>query len=150
MITNTTTAAMGDQPDNSTAGDDLEESVDVVADADLVTVKTLASGDNTPAEGDTVSFAIEVTNDGSAQATGVSLIDTLPPGITFVSSSVTQGSYNANTGLFTIGTLAAGDSATLTLTGTVDVGQGGNIITNTTTAATVSYTHLTLPTTPYV
>ena len=134
-ITNTTTAAMGDQPDDSTAGDDLDESVTVVADADLVTVKTLASGDNTPAEGDTVSFAIEVNNEGTAQATNVSLIDTLPPGISFVSSSVTQGSYNANTGVFTIGTLAAGDSATLTLTGTVDVGQGGNTITNTTTAA---------------
>ena len=135
MITNTTTAAMGDQPDGSTAGDDLVETVDVEADADLVTVKTLASGDNTPAEGDTVSFDIEVTNNGSAQATNVSLIDTLPPGITFVSSSVTQGSYNATSGLFTIGTLNAGSTATLTLTGTVDVGQGGNAITNVTTAA---------------
>ena len=135
-ITNTTTAAMGDQPDSSTAGDDLEETIDVEADADLVTVKTLASGDNTPAEGDTVSFDIEVTNNGSAQATNVSLIDTLPAGITFVSSSVTQGSYDANTGVFTINALNAGDSATLTLTGTVDVGQGGNAITNTTTAAT--------------
>ena len=116
----------------------------------MVTVKTLASGDNTPAEGDTVSYDIEVTNDGSAQATGVSLTDTLPAGITFVSSSVTQGSYDANTGVFTIGTLAANATATLTLTGTVDVGQGGNAITNITTAATgdqpVSYTHLTLPT----
>ena len=134
-ITNITTAASGDQPDPSTAGDDLEEEVIVEADADLVTVKTLASGDNTPAEGDTVSFAIEVTNNGSAQATNVSLTDNLPPGITFVSSSVTQGSYNATTGVFTIGTLAAGDSAILTLTGTVDVGQGGNSITNITTAA---------------
>ena len=55
-ITNTTTAAMGDQDDPSTAGDDLTEAVDVVADADLVTVKTLASGDSTPAEGDTLSL----------------------------------------------------------------------------------------------
>ena len=135
-ITNITTAATGDQPDTSTAGDDLAETIDVDADADLVTIKTLASSDNTPAEGDTVSFAIEVTNNGSAQATGVSLIDNLPAGITFVSSSVTQGSYDATTGLFTIGTLAAGDSATLILTGTVNVGQGGNTLTNITTAAT--------------
>ena len=134
-ITNTTTAAMGDQPDPSTAGDDLDETVNVEADADLVTIKTLASGDNTPAEGGTVSFAIEVTNNGTAQATNVSLIDSLPAGISFVSSSVTQGTYNATTGLFTIGTLNAGGTATLTLTGTVDVGQGGNTITNTTTAA---------------
>ena len=109
---------MGDQPDPSTAGDDLDESVTVEADADLVTVKALASGDNTPAEGDTVSFQIEVTNNGTAQSTNVSLTDNLPVGITFVSSSVTQGSYNSTTGLFTIGTLNAGATATLTLTGT--------------------------------
>ena len=135
-LTNITTAATGDQPDPSTAGDDLEETVTIEADADLVTIKSLASGDNTPVEGDTVVFEIEVTNNGSAQATGVSLTDTLPAGITFVSNSVTQGSYDANTGLFTIGILAAGDSAVLTLTGTVDVGQGGNTLTNITTAAT--------------
>ena len=134
-LTNITTAATGDQPDPTTAGDDLEEDVTVEADADLVTIKSLASGDNTPAEGDTVIFEIEVTNNGSAQATGVSLTDSLPAGISFVSSSVTQGSYNATNGLFDIGTLAANDTATLTLTGTVDVGQGGNTLTNITTAA---------------
>jgi uncharacterized repeat protein (TIGR01451 family) len=134
-LTNITTAASGDQPDPSTAGDDLTESVVVAADANLITVKTLASGDSTPAEGDTVSFDIEVTNNGTAQATNVSLTDTLPAGLTFVSSSVTQGSYNATTGLYTIGTIAAGGSATLTLVGTVDVGEGGNTLTNITTAA---------------
>ena len=60
-----------------------------------------------------------------------------------------------------MGSLASGATATLTLSGTVDVGQGGNTITNITTAANgdqvdpstvgddleaVSYTHLTLPT----
>jgi uncharacterized repeat protein (TIGR01451 family) len=135
-ITNVTTAASGDQPDPGTAGDDLTEAVLVDADANLVTVKTLASGDSTPDEGDTVSFDIQVTNNGTAQATNVSLTDTLPAGLTFVSSSVTQGSYNSATGLFTIGTLDAGSTATVTLVGTVDVGQGGNTITNVTTAAT--------------
>ena len=145
---------------------DLVEAVEVENDADLVTVKTLASGSSsTPDEGDTVSFQIVVTNNGAAQATNVTLTDTLPAGITFTGSSVTQGSYNSGSGLFTIGTLASGSSATLTLTGTVDVGQSGNTITNITTAAmgdqndpstvgddldetveAVSYTHLTLPT----
>ena len=56
-ITNITTAATGDQVDPSTVGDDLEESVVVVDNTtDLVTVKTLASGDSTPDEGDTVTF----------------------------------------------------------------------------------------------
>ena len=136
-ITNITTAATGDQVDPSTAGDDLEEAVVVgVPAADLVTVKTLASGDGTPDEGDTVIFQITVTNDGPDTATGVSLTDSLPAGLTFVADTTSQGSYDPATGLFDIGTLASGATATLTLEGTVDVGQGGNTITNITTAAT--------------
>ena len=135
-ITNITTAATGDQVDPSTVGDDLEEAVDVNNEANLVTVKTLASGDSTPAEGDTVTFQIEVTNNGGAQATNVSLTDSLPAGLTFTADTTTQGSYDPATGLFTIGTLDVGDTAILTLSGTVDAGQGGNSITNITTAAT--------------
>ena len=52
------------------------------------------------------------------------------------SNTASQGSYDPATGLFTIGTLDVGDSAILTLSGTVDAGQGGNTITNITTAAT--------------
>jgi uncharacterized repeat protein (TIGR01451 family) len=135
-ITNITTAATGDQPDPSSAGDDLDESVVVDANADLVTQKTLLSGDATPEEGDAVTFQITVTNNGTAQASGVSLTDQLPTGITFTGSAVSQGSYNSATGLWTIGTLNETAVATIELTGTVDVGQGGNTITNVTTAAT--------------
>ena len=67
-----TTAATGDQVDPSTFGDDLEESVAVgIPAADLVTVKTLASGDATPDEGDVVTFEIAVTNNGPDAATNV-------------------------------------------------------------------------------
>ena len=136
-ITNVTTAAMGDQDDPSTVGDDLEEAVTVNDAADLVTVKTLASGNPTPAEGDTVTFDITVRNEGGAQATNVSLTDSLPAGITFTGSTATAGTtYDQATGLFDIGTLNVGQTATLTLTGTVDVGEGGNTIANITTAAT--------------
>ena len=136
-ITNTTTAASGDEPDPTTTGDDLQEAVTVGDGADLVTVKTLSSGDATPEEGDTVSFEITVTNNGSAQATNVSLTDSLPSGLTATGNngSVTAGTYDAGTGIWTLGTLDNGASATLTIEGTVDVGEGGNTITNTTTAA---------------
>ena len=138
-ITNVTTAATGDQVDPSTAGDDLEETVEVIDNTtDLVTVKTLASGDSTPDEGDTVTFDITVTNNGTANATNVDLTDLLPIGLTAtaLNGGITQGSYDATTGLWTIGSLANGASATLTIEGTVDAGQGGNTITNMTTAAT--------------
>ena len=136
-ITNITTAAAGDQDDPSTVGDEYEAEVNVPNDANLVTVKTLASADATPEEGDTVTFQIEVSNNGAAQATNVSLQDLLPAGLTATASNGTtsQGSYNATTGVWSIGTLNNGASATVTLEGTVDVGEGGNILVNTTTAA---------------
>ena len=71
------------------------------------------------------------------RATNVSLTDLLPSGLTPTAGNgaITQGTYDAATGLFSIGTLNVGDTAILTLEGTVDVGQGGNTITNITTAA---------------
>jgi len=100
-------------------------------------VKTLLSGDSTPAEGDIVTFQIEVTNSGSGDATGVFLNDFLPPGLTPTANNgtVTQGSYSAANGIFGIGDIPVGGSAILILEGTVDAGQGGNTITNVTTAA---------------
>ena len=129
-ILNVTTAATGDQVDPSTVGDDLDEEI-VVEDntTDLVTVKTLASGDATPDVGDIVTFDITVTNSGPGVATNVDLTDLLPAGLTPTANNggITQGSYDPATGLFTIGTLAVGQTATLTLEGTVDAGQGGNL-----------------------
>ena len=100
-------------------------------------MKTLASGDSTPLEGDTVTFQIVVDNNGAAQATNVSLTDLLPAGLTATANNgvASQGSYDATTGIWTIGTIANGDSAMLTLEGIVDVGEGGNTISNITTAA---------------
>ena len=73
-ITNITTAASTpDQDDPSTAGDDLDETVVVYNNADLVAVNTLASGNPVPLEGEVVTYEIVVTNNGTAQATGVFL-----------------------------------------------------------------------------
>ena len=131
-----TTAATGDQPDPSTAGDDLEEAVVVDNDANLVTIKTLASGDSTPEIGDAVVFQIEVTNNGAAQATNVSLTDQLPAGLTYVSDTGAAGAYDPTTGLWTIGTINTGDTEIITISATVDADQAGMMITNVITAAT--------------
>ena len=104
----------------------------------MITVKTLASGTSTPAEGDTVTFDIEVTNDGPNAATNVDLTDLLPSGLTATAGNgaITQGTYDATSGVWSIGSIANGASATLTLEGTVNVGSGGATILNVTTAAT--------------
>ena len=78
--------------------------------------------------GTTVVFTIVVENEGSAQATGVTVMDKLPSGYTYLKSSPFKGVYNIGTGLWTIGSLAANTSATLTITAKVNpVGEYMNI-----------------------
>jgi uncharacterized repeat protein (TIGR01451 family) len=132
-ITNTTTPATGDQDDNSTGGDDLNETITVANNADLVTVKSVNNAN--PQEGDTIVYTLTVTNNGAATATNVSLIDTLPAGVSFVSDDA-GGNYVPGTGVWSIGTLLNGASASLNITATVDAGTANSSITNTTTPAT--------------
>lgn len=85
---------------------------------DLAVVKTV---DNmSPKMGDDVVFTITATNNGPIAATGVQVNDMLPAGYSFVSSTVSTGSYSAASGVWTIGNLASGVSASLTITATVN------------------------------
>jgi uncharacterized repeat protein (TIGR01451 family) len=87
--------------------------------------------DASPNEGDTIVYTISVTNNGPNDTTGVVISDALPAGVTYVTSSATQGNYNDGTGLWTVvGTLHDSDVATLTITATVDEGTAGQTITN--------------------
>jgi choice-of-anchor A domain-containing protein/uncharacterized repeat protein (TIGR01451 family) len=86
-------------------------------DVDLKLTKT-ASNLN-PKDGDQVTYTITVTNFGPATATGVVATDLLPTGLTYGSYTASQGTYNEVTGAWTVGTLANGASATLTITVTV-------------------------------
>jgi len=97
--------------------------------ADLSVGKTV--DDATPAEGDTVTYTVTVTNAGPGPATVVQLMDLLPSGVTLVSATPGQGTYDAITGAWFVGTLPVGSNATLTLQATVDLGAGGTTITNT-------------------
>lgn len=108
-----------------------------ISSADLVTVKTLASGDTTPEVGDVVSFTIQVSNVGPNGASGINLTDLIPSNLTpnGNNGTVSVGTYNATSGLWSLGALANGAAATLTIEGTVSAGEGGNNINNTTTAA---------------
>ena len=138
-ITLLTTAAVADQADPDTSGDDLTESVTVQSlTADLVTLKSLASGEPLPMQGATVTYTIDVANNGPGVATNVTLNDLLPPGLAATSNNgvVSQGSYGA--GVWSLGELASGSSASLTLEGTIASCQPDQTITNTTAAAVAS------------
>jgi uncharacterized repeat protein (TIGR01451 family) len=64
--------------------------------------------------GSNVTYTLTVTNDGTARASGVTLTDTLPAGITFVS---TTGGVSPVNGVLTvaIGDLDVGSSASITI-----------------------------------
>jgi uncharacterized repeat protein (TIGR01451 family) len=80
------------------------------------------------AAGDPLTYVITVTNSGPANAQGVVVTDTLPAGVTFVSTS---GCAEDPTGMPTcsLGTLTAGSSAVYSITVTVDADTTG-ILTN--------------------
>jgi len=69
--------------------------------------------------GDTVIYTIKVKNNGPDTATGVEVTDHLPAGVTYASHNAGQGIYTSGTGLWTVGTLANGASATLTISVTI-------------------------------
>ena len=71
-----------------------------------------------------MTFTITVSNAGGySPATGVSLNDVLPSGLSFVSATPGSGtSYNSNTGVWTVGNLASGTSDTLTMVAKVTSG----------------------------
>ena len=81
----------------------------------------------TPAVGTNVTFTVTITNNntgpGVSTATGVTVTDILPAGLTFVSATPPGGTmYNSGTGIWTVGTLAPGASRTLTIVATVATG----------------------------
>ena len=85
----------------------------------------------TASPGNTLTYTMEVANNGTADATAVTATDTLPAGVTFQSADTHgSGTYDSSTGIWTIGTIASGDSVTLTLTATVNAGTEATTQTN--------------------
>ncbi|WP_206412552.1 NEW3 domain-containing protein, partial [Lysobacter enzymogenes] len=72
--------------------------------------KTASSA--TPTVGTNVTFTVTVTNNGPSAAAGVNVNDQLPSGYTFVSANPSTGTYTAGTGVWAVGNLANGASAT--------------------------------------
>jgi uncharacterized repeat protein (TIGR01451 family) len=67
----------------------------------------------------------------------VSITDLLPAGVTYSSDTPSQGAYVSGTGVWTVGTINSGASATLAIQATVDAGTSGSTITNTITVVSL-------------
>ncbi len=80
-----------------------------------------------------VTYTITVTNLGPDATTGVEITDSLPVGLTFVSSQPGQGTYSNVSGVWTVGVLALNGTATLTVNARVNTGTTGQNLVNTAT-----------------
>lgn len=82
---------------------------------------TQAVSSNSVSVGGTVTITLTVNNAAGGDPTnGLQVTDALPAGLSFVSATPSQGSYDDTTGLWSVGTVNAGGSATLTITATAD------------------------------
>jgi uncharacterized repeat protein (TIGR01451 family) len=124
-ITNTATV-LGNQPDPNMSNNTSTVSTPVGQQVDLSIAKSGAPSTLIP--GQTIVYTLIVSNLGPSNATGVTAVDPLPAGLTFVSS--TAGTFNAATDTVTdsIGSLAAGATQTFTITATVGASATGSIV----------------------
>ncbi|HSF11904.1 MAG TPA: proprotein convertase P-domain-containing protein [Erythrobacter sp.] len=91
--------------------------------ADLSLTKQLIG--SPPTAGASVSWRLTVFNASTSTgtATGVAVRDTLPAGFTFTSASGT-GTFNAGTGIWTVGAVPPGEVAVITITGSIAASPG--------------------------
>jgi len=83
-----------------------------------------------PAEGDPIQYTVELTNHGPKSASGVSVADPLPSGVTYAAHATSAGTYDEGAGVWDIGNVPFGATETLTITVTVDGGTAGTTISN--------------------
>jgi gliding motility-associated-like protein len=73
----------------------------------------------TPAIGSVIQLVLTATNKGNLNATGVTVNDLLPLGLIYKSKSPVSANYDPNTGIWNIGNLNIGKTATITIDVTV-------------------------------
>jgi uncharacterized repeat protein (TIGR01451 family) len=111
---------------SASPADFLEDITLIDREADLAVTKTVDNA--TPTVGDNVTYTITVENLGPDDTTGVEVTDALPAGVTYVSDT---GGGDYSGGVWSVGSLADGATATLEITASVDAGTCDTIITNT-------------------
>ncbi|RNI32557.1 DUF3494 domain-containing protein [Rufibacter immobilis] len=113
-------------PEPITSGSGNDDG-DVEENATLEISKTANS--STVTLGDNVVYTIRVTNRGPEDASSVTVEDKLPAGLTLVPpAEADRGTYNATTGIWTIGALPANQTATLRITAkTTALGEITNV-----------------------
>jgi uncharacterized repeat protein (TIGR01451 family) len=128
----TNTASVGSSVSDPNAADNTASAdTTVTCPADLSISKSDAP--DPVMAGDPLTYVLTVANNGPGDASGVSVTDTLPAGVTLVSATPSQGTCTVVT--CDLGSLANGASATVTVTVTVDAATPAGTLTNTATVS---------------
>src|SRR5262249_58672408 len=110
--TNTAVISHSDQFDPVTSNNSAS-AIETPQQADLAISKTV--NDARPNVGDVITYTVVLTNNGPDAATGVTINEPIPAGLGFVSATASLGTYNNNTGVWTVGTVFNGDTVVLTI-----------------------------------
>jgi len=125
-VTNNAAITHEDQADPTT--DDNTASADVDPNvANIGVVKTVDTA--SPSVGRNVTYTIVATNNGPRDASSVTVSDQLPSGLTLVSATPSQGTYDGDSssstyGQWMLGGLNNGSSATLKIVATANTTNG--------------------------
>jgi len=132
-LTNTASVIVVNEIDPVPGNDSASVSVTVLDSNSVDLSVGQAVDDASPLEGSTVVCTVSVTNQSLVTATGVALMDQLPAGLTYVSDDATGTGtlYDSGSGVWTLGTVLAGQTVSLNLTASVDADTVGSILTNT-------------------
>ena len=98
---------------------------------------TKTASDTSPTAGGPVTYTLALINNGPSPASGATITDPLPNGLSFVSATTGQGHCEAvaQTVLCQVETLAAGGSALVAVTAEVAPSAAGSTIVNTASAS---------------
>lgn len=137
---NNTVTVDGAEPDNDLTNNEATAAV-TLTETDLSILKTVETTTGNPIPpatvqtGQTIVYRLVAANAGPDNATGVIVVDTLPPDVTFVSATINGGAinagivHNAGTVTATIGNLANAAQAVVLITATVN-SDSAALITN--------------------
>ena len=133
-VTNLATVS-SDDLDPNPANNQASATIDVQPLVDLALTKVASN--LAPAAGGPVSYMLTLTNSGPSPATAATITDPLPTGLSFVSATASQGACSASgqTVVCSLGTLAAGGTALVTLNANVAPSAAGTTVQNTATAS---------------
>ncbi len=132
LVNSVSVATSAGVTDTNTANNMASDTDTLTPQADLSVTKD--DGTDSVFRGTTDTYTITVTNNGPSTVTSVTLNDTVPTGFDNPVFTPATGSYDSGTGVWSGLNLASGQSATMTLSGTIDA-EAPETITNTVTVS---------------